>query len=228
MKKWSILSNKELLIKAVNNSKYKKEVLVKMGFNTGSGNYKTLDKYLKLYNIDTSHFLTSSDSIKGKTFRKKWEFKDIFKKNSKAILTNVNKKKILLEKNLIKNQCSLCNQKEDWFGKKLSFILDHINGDNKDDRTENLRLICPNCDSTLNTYMGRNTKKSKAKKDKLQRKKLIKNQQKIEKIQTWKFKILKANIDFSKKTWGIEVSKIINKSPQYSLKWVKEHMSEYL
>jgi hypothetical protein len=36
--------------------------------------------------------------------------------------------------------------------------------------------------------------------------------------------ILKEEIDFSKKSWGVKVSKIINKSPQYSLKFVKTHL----
>jgi hypothetical protein len=37
-------------------------------------------------------------------------------------------------------------------------------------------------------------------------------------------KIKNSNIDFSKKTWGIEVSKLLNCSPQYALKFVKENI----
>lgn len=36
--------------------------------------------------------------------------------------------------------------------------------------------------------------------------------------------ILESNIDFSKQTWGVEVSKLINKTPQWSLKFVKKHL----
>ena len=38
----------------------------------------------------------------------------------------------------------------------LHFILDHIDGDASNNFEFNLRLICPNCDSQLDTYKSRN------------------------------------------------------------------------
>lgn len=35
-------------------------------------------------------------------------------------------------------------------------VIDHINGDATDNRRENLRLLCPNCDSQLPTFKSRN------------------------------------------------------------------------
>lgn len=37
----------------------------------------------------------------------------------------------------------------------LVLVLDHIDGDSTN-RRENLRLVCPNCDSQLETYKMRN------------------------------------------------------------------------
>ena len=53
-------------------------------------------------------------------------------------------------------KCAICGLDAEWNGKPLKFILDHINGDASDDRKENLRLICPNCDSQLDTYKSKN------------------------------------------------------------------------
>ena len=35
-------------------------------------------------------------------------------------------------------------------------VLDHINGVHDDNRLENLRIVCPNCNATLDTHCGRN------------------------------------------------------------------------
>lgn len=51
--------------------------------------------------------------------------------------------------------CSLCGLSE-WCGKAIVLIVDHINGNHTDLRLENLRLICPNCDSQTPTFKGRN------------------------------------------------------------------------
>ncbi|HNP56535.1 MAG TPA: HNH endonuclease [Gordonia sp. (in: high G+C Gram-positive bacteria)] len=44
----------------------------------------------------------------------------------------------------------------EWKGSELAFVLDHIDGDSSNNRPENLRLVCPNCDSQLPTYKSRN------------------------------------------------------------------------
>jgi hypothetical protein len=43
-----------------------------------------------------------------------------------------------------------------WRGQPLPVILDHINGVRRDNRPENLRYLCPNCDALLETRGGRN------------------------------------------------------------------------
>lgn len=43
-----------------------------------------------------------------------------------------------------------------WFISDLHF--DHINGDNTDNRLENLRFLCPNCHSQTETFCAKNFK----------------------------------------------------------------------
>lgn len=63
-----------------------------------------------------------------------------------------------LNGNYVEYKCSICNLKQ-WNEKPISLILDHINGNNKDSRLENLRWVCPNCNSQLDTTGARNIKK---------------------------------------------------------------------
>lgn len=52
--------------------------------------------------------------------------------------------------------CALCGGASNWQGLPLTLILDHIDGNPDNNRRENLRLVCPNCDSQLPTYKSRN------------------------------------------------------------------------
>lgn len=51
--------------------------------------------------------------------------------------------------------CYICKI-DTWNGKPLVLILDHINGDASNNNKENLRFVCPNCDSQLDTYKSKN------------------------------------------------------------------------
>lgn len=63
----------------------------------------------------------------------------------------------LIKSGLIKYLCSECGINE-WREKRLSLVLDHINGIKHDNRITNLRLLCPNCNSLTSTFCGKNTK----------------------------------------------------------------------
>ena len=57
-------------------------------------------------------------------------------------------------------RCDICGITE-WRGKPVPLVVDHINGVNYDDRLENLRIVCRNCDGQLDTFAGRNKKRMK-------------------------------------------------------------------
>jgi len=79
-------------------------------------------------------------------------------RKGKALLTGVfdsdhAAKRYLLERNGIR--CSHCGLTE-WLGKPITVFLDHVNGQATDRRVGNFRLLCPNCDSQMPTWGGRN------------------------------------------------------------------------
>lgn len=55
------------------------------------------------------------------------------------------------------NFCMICGQSgDDWNGKPITLIVDHINGKSNNNQLDNLRIVCPNCDCQLPTYKAKN------------------------------------------------------------------------
>lgn len=154
----------------VQNSKNWTEVLLKLGMSKHGNGRITLQKYAKLHNIDLSHFETPEErylrvnSTLGKI--RAIPLSQILVENSTYNNTNSLKKKLYNE-GLKKPICELCGQGEIWMGRRMALILDHINGINTDNRLENLKIVCPNCDATLPTFCrGKNIKPPKIKNNK--------------------------------------------------------------
>ena len=150
----------EDIIKAVKNNTSMAKTLIELGLSPKGGNHTTIKKAIKRLSLDSSHF-TGQSHLKGKThnWAKKIPLKEILVKDS-TYNNNRTLKKQLFEKGLLENKCQLCGLESEWKGKPIVLRLDHINGTNSDNRLENLRMVCPNCDSQLDTFAGRNTTNS--------------------------------------------------------------------
>jgi hypothetical protein len=130
------------------------DVLRELGLKTFCGNFKTLKRHLNLQKISTDHF-RRINKRSGKVF--KTDLNKILVKNSNYVNTTRLKHR-LLKSGFLKNVCEICGIKDEWQGQPLKMILDHINGDHQDHRIENLRMVCPNCNSQLSTNCGKNIK----------------------------------------------------------------------
>jgi len=147
------------LRKVVLESKSVRQCLLKLYLTAGGNNDKTFKKYIKLYDISIEHF--NNWNSEKKKFLKKVPIEDVLVEHSNYSRGSL--KKRLYNEGLRERKCELCGQGEEWRDKKMSLILDHINGVNNDNRIENLRIVCPNCNATLDTHCGKNNKLEKKK-----------------------------------------------------------------
>lgn len=60
------------------------------------------------------------------------------------------------------SSCAICGGPTTWQGLELRLVLDHVDGDASNNHRDNLRLVCPNCDSQLDTFKARNRGKGRA------------------------------------------------------------------
>lgn len=140
--------NKEEIEKAVKNNTCYNDVLKELNIPLAGNNTATLKRKIAEYNISIAHF----------TFRSKF-YKPFNEKDVKEYLkegTSIKSAKLkikLLKAGLKENKCECCGIST-WQNKPITIQLHHINGNPKDNRLENLQMLCPNCHSQTENYCG--------------------------------------------------------------------------
>ena len=137
---------------AIAKSRSYAEALRGMGMCSSGGSTATLRKWADRWGISTEHFDPYA-SQRGLRRRDPIPLVDVMVKRS--TFSRGHLKRRLYEEGLKKPICELCGQGELWRGRRIALILDHINGDGRDHRLENLRIVCPNCAASLDTHCGR-------------------------------------------------------------------------
>lgn len=101
---------------------------------------------IKKLNLNTNHFISTRGNI--------YSNKELFKLGTEFKYSTV--KNRIIDECLLEYKCVKCGIEDTWNDKKINLDLDHINGNPKDNRLENLRFLCPNCHSQTETYKGKN------------------------------------------------------------------------
>ena len=130
------------------------DVCRKIGWKPQGGNYRYVKKYIKELELDTSHFTMKGRINSGVKYNEK-NVEDYLTTNSYVKADRLKWK--LFSTGLKEYKCEKCGRTH-WEGEQISLQLHHINGDNTDNRLENLQILCPNCHSQTDNYCGANNR----------------------------------------------------------------------
>ncbi|MET9143277.1 MULTISPECIES: HNH endonuclease signature motif containing protein [unclassified Streptomyces] len=153
--KWT----REVLQAAVSASTSVFDVLRHLGLEPVGGHHAHISSKIKAYGIDTSHFTPSVRTERMRHNQRRRTAGEILVEDTSAHTTRVpgiRLKRAMAELG-VEEHCALCGTGPVWLGEPLPLEVDHIDGNWRDNRIENLRLLCPNCHSTTDTYRGRGT-----------------------------------------------------------------------
>ena len=125
-----------------------------LGLKPSGGNYRIIHNAIVKYGISTRHFT-------GQGWNVGLKFKPFEAKPIDEILTTDStyqsfKLKVrLIQEDIKQHICEQCGLTQ-WQGRPIPLELHHINGNNTDNRLENLLLLCPNCHALTECYRGKN------------------------------------------------------------------------
>ena len=146
----------EQLELAIKESTSKRQALIKLGIAPKGGNYKVIDRAIRVYSINIKHF-TGKGWSRGKTFAPKRSLDDYL--SNKYPIGSHKLRIRLIKERILEHKCSSCSL-DNWLNKPIPLELEHKDGNHENNQLSNLCLLCPNCRAQTSTYRGKNKKRS--------------------------------------------------------------------
>ncbi|WP_326667972.1 HNH endonuclease signature motif containing protein [Streptomyces canus] len=151
--KWT----REILEPVVARSSSINEVLWHLGLDPVGGHHTNISRRIKTYGLDTSHFTPTVRTERQRYNQRRRTAEEILVEEATTHATRVPSSRLKRAMSELgqEERCALCGIEPVWLGEPLPLEVDHIDGNWRDNRVGNLRLLCPNCHSTTDSYRGR-------------------------------------------------------------------------
>lgn len=138
----------EQLVAAVKTSTSAREVLDKLGLAVSGSMARTVKLHIVRLKLDTAHWINVPNPARIQ-FGNKAPLDAVLVENSPWSNRYIRRR--IVGENIIPYACSVCGLSQ-WNNDAITLQLDHVNGNRKDNRLENLRFLCPNCHSQTVTW----------------------------------------------------------------------------
>jgi hypothetical protein len=142
---------REALTAAVTACTNMNDVLRHLGLEVVGGQHTHISRRIRAFGIDTSHFTYIPRT------RRRLKPEDLLTVQDPATARRIQSDRLrrAMAGRGMAERCASCGMGPVWRGHPLPLEVDHVNGDWRDNRLENLRFLCPNCHSTTDTYRGK-------------------------------------------------------------------------
>ncbi|MET8455832.1 HNH endonuclease [Streptomyces parvulus] len=142
----------EALRKAVAESNSFAGLLRRLGRPDGGTQRALLRQWIAEESISTAHFLGQAHRSGESGPMALRPAEDILVKHDGKRRTKTALLRRALGEIGVPEECAECGTGPEWLGKPMTLEVDHVNGDWSDDRPANLRLLCPNCHASTDTW----------------------------------------------------------------------------
>ncbi|MEU6590175.1 HNH endonuclease signature motif containing protein [Streptomyces sp. NPDC046881] len=158
--KWT----REVLEPVVAVSTSTNEVVRRLGLDSVGGHQANIARRIKAYGIDTSHFTPAVRTERMRHNQRRRTPEEILVEDTSAHAPRVPSQRLkrAMRELGVEERCALCGTEPLWLGERLPLEVDHVDGNWRNNRVENLRFLCPNCHSTTDTYRGRGKSRARA------------------------------------------------------------------
>ncbi|MGR4850188.1 HNH endonuclease signature motif containing protein [Streptomyces sp. LARHCF252] len=128
------------------------DVMRGLGLDVDDTNHRRVRRAVSRLGLDTSHFKRRTWAHPERPAPEPISHRVLIVLPSDAGRTNRSQLHRALVESGVPYVCETCGNKGEWLGQPITLQIDHINGDWRDNRRENLRYLCPNCHALTETW----------------------------------------------------------------------------